>query len=464
MSVARARGRRKKNKSAIMSVATWPWDKIAPVIAASAALIGAAVSAVAQASETISLTNRRKKNLQHIQDLTDLMDKIKKQGSLSKTVLEDVSAEIEAEIEIALDALYGNRQRRQKTLERTKIPGAAGIVTPAALRVALITMLFWVTVDFARWAMGWSTLNDVSDMVIDALSPALGAAFVYGSAVSIALGGRAAQIEEKVWQQGSFRCLIPIAVKAGLVTWGLIIAATVILDFPQAWHSQVAMLHGLKAFIAGTTPDSAVEGWRYLPNKIATAFPWMLVGATAAAVFASSLRGDVRRLGPSERMREAIVLGVAVALAAAAAQSIQAALMEKLEGIPASYGDVPLVALAAFACGASIGFKVPVAWRINLMTPLNPTMTHALRDLLAQARTALGSNAAAEDWVFEPHNEPDGITPAETVQYKTHATGVGRLLESEACRRRQDARSDKPVVIEEGCSAGSPAASITQIS
>jgi hypothetical protein len=67
----------------------------------------------------------------------------------------------------------------------------------------------------------------------------------------------------------------------------------------------------------------------------------------------------------------------------------------------------------------------------NLMTPLNPTMTHALRDLLAQARTALGSNAAAEDWVFEPHNEPDGITPAEAVQYKTHATGVGRLLESQ---------------------------------
>ena len=41
-----------------------------------------------------------------------------------------------------------------------------------------------------------------------------------------------------------------------------------------------------------------------------------------------------------------------------------------------------------------------------------------------------------------PRNELGGITPAEAVQYKTHATGVRRLLESEAPRRREGNRPD----------------------
>jgi Protein of unknown function (DUF2384) len=350
-----------------------------------------------------------------------------------------------------------------QTLEELgfRVPKTGGrrlldVVVPAALLVAMVTMVFWVSMDVGRWAMGWSTGTDVSDTVIGALSPAIAAALMYGSAVFIALKGRATQIEEKAWHESSARCLIPIALKAGLVTWVVITAATIISDqFPQAWRSLVAMLHGLKAFIAGTTPDSAMEGWSFLPIKIATAFPWMLVGATAAAVLATSLRGDVRRIGPSERVREAVVLGVAVALAAAAAQSIQLALTEKLEDVSASFGDVPLVALAAFACGAIIGFKVPVAYRINLVTPIDPIMARALRGLLAQANLTLGSDTAARDWVFAPNRDLGGITPAEAVQYKTQATGVGRLLEAEAVRRPEEARSERlmPVVVECGRNA-----------
>jgi hypothetical protein len=344
-----------------------------------------------------------------------------------------------------------------------RIPKTGGrrlldVVVPAALLIAMVTMVFWVSMEMA-------TGFDPSTTLIDALFSAIPAALMYGSAAFIALKGRATQIEEKAWHESSARCLIPIAMKAGLVTWLINIAATVISDqFPQAWHSLVAMLHGLKAFIAGTTPDAAVEGWRYLPNKIATAFPWMLVGATAAAVLANSLRGDLRRIGPSDRVREAIVLGVAVALAAAAAQSIQAALMEKLEGVPALYGDVPLFALAAFACGAIIGFKVPVAYRINLVTPLDPIMARALRGLLAQANLTLGSDTAARDWVFVPNGDLNGITPAEAVQYKTQATGVGRLLEAEAVRRREELRSEQstPVVIEGGRSTSGLSGSIAR--
>jgi len=359
-----------------------------------------------------------------------------------------------------------------QTLEELgfRIPKTGGrrlldIVAPAALLIALITMVFWLTRDAGRWAMGWSTGTDVSDTVILALESAIAAALMYGSAVFIALKGRAAQIEEKAWREGSPRCLIPIAIKAGLVTWGVIIAATVISDqFSQVWQSLPAMVQGLKSFIASTTTDSAVQGWSILPVRIATAFPWVLVGATASAVLASSLRGDVRRIDRSQRVREAIILGIAVGLAAGAAQAIQFALTEKLEGASVSFGVVPLIALAAFACGAVIGFKVPVACRINLMTPLDPIMARALRDLLAHAKVTLGSETAAKDWVFAPNGDLNGITPAEAVEYKAQATGVGRLLEAEAVRRREEARSERPmpVVIEGGRHATGLAGSIAQ--
>jgi hypothetical protein len=357
-----------------------------------------------------------------------------------------------------------------QTLEELgfRIPKTGGrrlldIVVPAALLIALITMVFWVAMDTGSWAMGWSTGTDVSETVIRALSPAIAAALMYGSAVFIALKGRATQIEEKVWREGSARCLIPIALRAGLVTWVVIIAATVISDqFPQAWQSLVAIVHGLEAFI-GTTPDS-VEGWSFLPIKMATAFPWVLVGATASAGLASSLRGDVRRIEPSQGVRDAVILGIAVAFAAGVAYSIQLALTEKLEGGSSSFVDVPLVALVAFGCGAVIGFKVPVAYRINLVTPLDPIMSRALRDLLVQANVALGSDTAARDWVFAPNADLDGITPAEAVQHKTQATGVGRLLEAEAVRRREEARSERlmPVVVEGGRSTSGLSGSIAR--
>ena len=123
-----------------------------------------------------------------------------------------------------------------------------------------------------------------------------------------------------------------------------------------------------------------------------------------------------------------------------------------------------MLALAAFACGAIIGFKVPVAYRINLVTPLDPIMARALRGLLAQANLALGSDTAARDWVFVPNGDLNGITPAEAVQYKTQATGVGRLLEAEAVRRCEEAHSERPtpVVIEGGRSTSGLSGSIAR--
>jgi enolase len=75
------------------------------------------------------------------------------------------------------------------------------------------------------------------------------------------------------------------------------------------------------------------------------------------------------------------------------------------------------------------------------------------------------SKAAAEDWVFMPNDDLGGITPAEAIQYKSYATGVGRLLENEAHCRREEARFDRlaPVLIEGGRGADAPAATPARI-
>lgn len=358
-----------------------------------------------------------------------------------------------------------SEQDVDQTLEELgfRIPKTGGrrlfdIVVPAVLLVAFITMAFWVAVDAVTWAMG-GPATSMSDSVVDALSPAIAASFMYGSAVFIALKRRAAQIEQKVWREGSPRCLIPIAVRAGLVTWAVIIATTVVSEPLHTWQSLTGLGHALTSVIPGNATDGLASAQSsFLPTKIATAVPWLLVGAIVSAVLASCLSGDVRRTDKAQRVRDVISLGIAAALAAGVAQLIQGSLAEKLGDGSLNLSLVPVIGLAGFACGAVIGFTVPVACRVNLVTPLDPIMARALRDLLGQAEAALGSKAAAENWVFMPHTDLGGITPAEAVQHKTHATGVRRLLESEASRRRDEARRDglAPVVIEGGLSDHRP--------
>ena len=89
-----------------------------------------------------------------------------------------------------------------------------------------------------------------------------------------------------------------------------------------------------------------------------------------------------------------------------------------------SYRFVPIEGWVEFACGAVIGFMVPQACRANFVTPSDPNMVRALEALVSHAKLAFGSKSAAEDWVFMPNNYLDGITPAEAIRYKTHATGV----------------------------------------
>jgi hypothetical protein len=329
------------------------------------------------------------------------------------------------------------------------------IVMPAVLFIALITILFWVTNDTVRRAMGLSA-PDRSESIIYALSSAMAAGLMYGGAVLIALRRRSVQIERKVWREGSARCLIPIAIRAGLVTWAVITVTTVLWGLSETWQSLAGMLQ-LVASLAGGGSESAVPfaQWSFLPVRIATALPWLLAGATASAVLASSLGGDARSTNRSQRVVDAVFIGGALGVAVGSAQLLQNSLMEMIDHTPRSVDEIISVGLAGFVCGAVIGFKVPWGYKTNLVSPPDPVMARALRDLLRQAETALGSKVAAENWVFTPHPDLGWITPAEAAQYKTHATGVKRLLESEAAARREQARVDRPapVVIEGGRSA-----------
>jgi len=304
------------------------------------------------------------------------------------------------------------------------------------------------------WFMGKSD-HVISESVVRALYPAIGASLMYGSAVVIALKRRSRQIGQRVWREHSPTCLIPIAIRAGLVTWAVTIGTTVFLESPEeTWQWLGAAGHLVQSLFSSHAAGFATTGLGFLPIKITTALPWVVVGATASAILAGCISGDAGRIDKPHRLRDAIVLGIAVGLAAVTAQLIQGSLSDFVfhESDAPPFTIVPIVGLAGLACGVVIGFMVPQACRANIVTPPHADMARALRSLLRQAESALGTKAAAEDWVFMPNDDLGGITPAEAAQYKTQATGVGRLLENEASQRHEEVRREglTPVVIEGG--------------
>jgi hypothetical protein len=293
------------------------------------------------------------------------------------------------------------------------------IVLPAVLLVAFVTMIFWVSVDAVKSMIGGSHFV-IQGSIVHSLSPAFAAGLMYGSVVFIALRYRSIQIDNRVWRENSAICLIGIAVRAGLVTWAVIIATTcasfVTSDFGG---------HENDSFAGG--------GWGFLPVKMATALPWLLVGATASAALASCAGGD-GRIDKPHRLKDAIILGIAVGLAAATAQLIQTSLsqFQFQEADAPPLAVVPLIGLAGAICGGVIGFMVPQAYRASLVRPHNREMDKTLRDLLRKAETQLVTRAAAEEWVFGPNDALGGIAPAEAMQYQTQSNAVETLLAQEA--------------------------------
>lgn len=77
-------------------------------------LIGGAMSVLPKVSESISLRSRRKRELDRVESLAELMAKIKSEDVLTETMRSNVGAQIEAEIADALEGLQVNRMRRQR--------------------------------------------------------------------------------------------------------------------------------------------------------------------------------------------------------------------------------------------------------------------------------------------------------------------------------------------------------------
>jgi hypothetical protein len=381
-----------------------------------------------------------------------------------KVSIDDLLKRIYAYISWGVRQQAESEREIDQTLEELgfRIPHISGrrlfdFVFPAVLLVALITILFWVIYDAVGGAIG--SPKAISDSIVNAMLAATAGSAMYGSAVFIALNGRGAQIEQKIWRQASPKCFVSIAIKAGLVTWAVITVTTVLSTLPETIKSLAGLWHMVAARPGAEFPGD--QEWSSLPIKIVSALPWFLAGATASVLSAFLLGGDVRKTDIHDKSRDAIVLGVGLSIAAAAAQLIQMSLQEHLNhwvDPTLHYVDLTLVGsvgLAGLACGAVIGFIVPQSCRVNVVTPFDLVMARALRNSLRQAETTLGTKAAAEEWMFTPHIDLGEITPAEAIQYKTHATGVGRLLENEALLAREDsrlARGDRPmpVVLEGG--------------
>jgi hypothetical protein len=388
-----------------------------------------------------------------------------KVDSLTKSVeklLKRIYAYISWGIRSQLDSQQAVEDKLDELGFRIPVLGSRRLfdtVAPSVALVALITIAFWLTVDAISRAIG-APAPKMSMSVLYALVSATAACVMYGRAVFIALNQRAGQIEQKIWRQGSPTRLVPIAVRAGLVSWVVIIVTTVVLRLPETLQSLpelARVIRSLPAIPAAT--ELGATPWNFVLVRIITALPWLLAGATVSVTLAYILRGDVRRTDKPQRVRDAIFLGIGLGLAAASAQLVQTSLADVLgSDEKAALAYVPILGIVGFFCGAVIGFMVPRACRVNLVTPSDPGMASALRDLLRQAETTLGTRAAAENWVFMPRDQLGGITPAEAIQYKGLATGVQRLLNSEASREGEEARtgrSDRPMpfVIDGGRSA-----------
>lgn len=319
------------------------------------------------------------------------------------------------------------------------------IVVPAAGAVALITLIFWLTYDAT---VTGDLFTAMSQVVLLALTSATAAAIMYGWATTIALRQRSVQIEENSWRAGSPRSLLSIAWRAGLISWAVIVATTFLWRQSDTLRSLAALLHwDHSAMISGGPGRGDAVAIQWLYAKIFTALPWLLAGATAGAVLASRMSGDVRRTGKRQRLRDAAWLGAALGIAVLLAQLMQSAIGEQLQDIDrVPIGWMMLViGLVGFMCGAVLGFMVPYACRANVVTPPDPGMVRMLRDLLSRAETSLGSKDAASNWVFSPHNALRGITPAEAIQYEGYENQLRQLLDNERAGDHAREGNDAPI-------------------
>ena len=92
-------------------------QKFVVVVGGIVTLLGAAAGTLPKAAEAFTLRARRRKELEHIQSLAELIGKVRKENLLAADTEANLSLQVEAEINEALDGLQKIRHRRQKALE-----------------------------------------------------------------------------------------------------------------------------------------------------------------------------------------------------------------------------------------------------------------------------------------------------------------------------------------------------------
>lgn len=88
-----------------------PDKEMLAALAAAVGLAGSLISALAKGFDSISLSSRRSRELKRIDDLTALLRKIRAESALSPGTMDNLTAQIEAEINMALHTLERNRHR-----------------------------------------------------------------------------------------------------------------------------------------------------------------------------------------------------------------------------------------------------------------------------------------------------------------------------------------------------------------
>ena len=86
-----------------------PDKEMVAALAAAVGLVGTIVTSLAKAFDSISFSSRRNRELKRIDDLTALLQKIRAESALSTSTMDNLTAQIEAEIDMALQCLEKNR-------------------------------------------------------------------------------------------------------------------------------------------------------------------------------------------------------------------------------------------------------------------------------------------------------------------------------------------------------------------
>jgi hypothetical protein len=311
---------------------------------------------------------------------------------------------------------------------------------PAMLIVCAITFLFWTVCDY----INTRSFEKTSDGAVSTLFSAIAAASMYGLAISIALKNRWARIENHDWNQTYPSSYLPIARKAGLVSWAVIAMMTVLSEPGHVAGSLIGIWNRFVPDWAIFASSIATQDWYAVPVRILSAFPWVLAGAVASTLLAFLLGYDARRTGMPDRVRDGLVFGFALGVAASFAMYFQSSLTGRIGHL---IGDVELakastiplgtsfaVGLAGSLCGVVIGYKVPWVHRYGVANP-TAEIAQSLDALTRNAQKSRPDEGAAKDWVFSPHNELGGISPAEALQHKSWANTP--LLKNETSQSEQ---------------------------